>query len=116
MAVQIIDAGIAIPDHRAPTRRGQVAVATWDQDAITLAAHAALDVLDRNPGASPASIYFASTTAPYAEGTNVGLIAEVLGLADQGVAGFELGGSTSAGAAPPRSRWRWIAPVVVRCW
>lgn len=99
MAVQIIDAGVALPDHRVTTRRLRVAVATWDQDAVTLGAHAALDVLDRNPSVSPSAIYLASTTTPYAEGTNVGMIAEVLGLTDRGVAGYELGGSTAAGAS-----------------
>ncbi|MDX1450230.1 MAG: hypothetical protein R3246_14350, partial [Acidimicrobiia bacterium] len=97
--MQIIDAGISLPDHRVANRRGSVAVATWDQDAITLGSHAALDVLDRNPDVAPTAIYFASTTAPYAEGSNVGLIAEILGLADRGVAGYELGGSTAAGAS-----------------
>ncbi|MCP3976302.1 MAG: hypothetical protein GY720_17600 [bacterium] len=76
-----------------------MAVAAWDQDVITLGAHAAMEVLSRHPDVVPSTIFFASTTAPYAEGSNVAILAEALNLAGTGCTGFEVGSTTAAGAA-----------------
>ena len=99
MSTTIIDAALALPDHRVHGRRGRIAVASWDQDVITLGAQAARTVLDRNRDRSPSALILASVTAPYTEGANVGILAEMLGAVGPGIAGIELGGTTSAGFA-----------------
>ncbi|MGI9610752.1 MAG: hypothetical protein ACR2NL_10715, partial [Acidimicrobiia bacterium] len=99
MQANLIDAALALPDHRVSPRRARVAVAAWDQDVITLGTHAAMEVLGRNPNAIPRTIFLASTTAPYAEGSNVAILAEALDLAGTGCTGFEIGSTMASGAA-----------------
>lgn len=98
MRANLIDAALALPDHRVKSRRARIATAAWDQDVITLGAHAGLEVLGRNPGIEPRAIFLASTSAPFAEGSNVAVLAEVLDLADRRCRGYEIGSTTSAGA------------------
>lgn len=58
-------------------RSGRRAVSGWDEDAITLALEAArLAVFDKTPG----SVVFASTSAPFYERLQAGIITEALGL------------------------------------
>ncbi len=52
---------------------GEIAVANYDEDALTMAAEAALACLDGS--APPDGLYFASTSSPYAEKQVAGLIA-----------------------------------------
>jgi uncharacterized OB-fold protein len=99
MRANLIDAALAVPDHRAVSRRARIALASWDQDVITLGAHAALEVMGRNPGIDPVAIFLASTSAPFAEGSNVAVLAEVLDLAGRQRRGYEIGSTTAAGAA-----------------
>jgi hypothetical protein len=98
MRANLIDAALVLPDHRVRSRRARIATAAWDQDVITLAAHAGLSILARNPGIEPTAIFLASTSAPYAEGSNVALLAEVLDLAGRSCRGYEIGSTTAAGA------------------
>lgn len=63
--------------------RGEKAVANFDEDSITLgvaAGNMALKGVDRS---SVESVYFASTTLPYKERLNAGLMIPALGLKDQ---------------------------------
>lgn len=50
-----------------PTIAGEVAVANYDEDALTMAVEAALGCLDSTLGQLPDAFYFASTSAPYWE-------------------------------------------------
>ncbi len=73
--------------------KGQRSVANWDEDAITMAVEAvrALPISDQPVG----SISFATTTAPFADRSNVGLLAAAAGL-DNTVLAQDVGGSQRA--------------------
>lgn len=77
--------------------RGHRALANWDEDSITLGVAAARDCLggceDRR---HVSALYFASTTAPYADRLNAGVIAAALTL-EEGVEAYDVGGSRRAG-------------------
>jgi hydroxymethylglutaryl-CoA synthase len=83
--------GAYIPFHRlaraeiarawgAPAAPGERAVASYDEDSLTMAVAAARDCLGGIDRASVGGLYFASTTAPYKEKQSAALIAAVLGL------------------------------------
>ena len=63
--------------------RGQRTVANWDEDALTMAVAAGRRALARFDGAC-GTLVFASTTAPFADRSNSGLIAEALSLSPAG--------------------------------
>jgi uncharacterized OB-fold protein len=81
IAVSVLDGSLALP---ATAVRGR-AVADGDEDAVTLAAEAALPLLaglDRRPGV----LILATTSPPYDEGGSVQALAELTGLAGDIVA------------------------------
>ena len=92
MSTTIVDAALALADTRV-AGRSTTAVARFDEDVVTLAAEAALDLADRH---GPAALVLATTTAPFAEGGTAATLAEMLGI--DGVV-QELGGSVAAGGA-----------------
>ena len=59
---------------------GERAVASYDEDSLTMAVAAARDCLGGIDRASVGGVYFASTTAPYKEKQTAAAIAAVLGL------------------------------------
>ena len=76
--------------------RGEKAICSWDEDAITLAVEAARDCLGHVPTAAPVSLTLASTTAPFADLQNSVLIATALQLGST-LACTDAGGSTRVG-------------------
>lgn len=76
--------------------KGEKALCSWDEDAITLAVEAARDCL--GPGTPPklAGLTLASTSAPFADLQNAGVAAGALHL-DTGVPCLDASGSTRAG-------------------
>ena len=79
--------------------KGERSMANWDEDAITMAVEAGRDCL---PGADPLTarahvdaIYFASTTAPFADRQNAGVIAAALSLPET-ISATDIGGSQRA--------------------
>jgi 3-hydroxy-3-methylglutaryl CoA synthase len=79
--------------------KGERAMANWDEDPITMAVEAGRDCL---PGADPLTarahidaIFFASTTAPFADRQNAGVIAAALSLPETSGA-TDIGGSQRA--------------------
>ncbi len=80
--------------------KGERAMANWDEDAITMAVEAARDCLPAQDAprdrAMVDAIYFASTTMPFADRQNAGIIAAALDLAE-GVSALDVGGSQRAG-------------------
>ncbi len=83
--------GAYIPFHRlaraeiarawgTPPAPGERAVASYDEDSLTMAVAAARDCLGTIDRASVGGLYFASTTAPYKEKQTAAAIAAVLGL------------------------------------
>ncbi|BCW89254.1 hypothetical protein sos41_24110 [Alphaproteobacteria bacterium SO-S41] len=79
--------------------KGERSMANWDEDPITMAVEAGRDCL---PGADPLTarahidaIFFASTTAPFADRQNAGVIAAALSLPETSGA-TDIGGSQRA--------------------
>ena len=65
--------------------KGQRAIANWDEDAATMAVEAARTLQSALPSALPvavAELTLASTTLPFAERLNAGIVAAAIGLAD----------------------------------
>jgi uncharacterized OB-fold protein len=94
--VALLDGELALP---ATVLRGR-AVADADEDAVTLAAVAALPVVERAEQA-PRALVLATTSPPYDEGGSVQVLAELLGLAGELVA-LELTASLADGLAAIR--------------
>ena len=78
--------------------KGERAICNWDEDSLTLAVEAARDCL---AGAAPAdlgAVSFASTTHPFADRQNAGVLATALGLGAD-LATADVGGSQRAGTS-----------------
>lgn len=80
----------------APSVRGLAAgsrtVANWDEDAVTLAVGAARHCLAGRGRDTITRVILATTTAPFADRSNAGIVADALDL-DEGVATSDSGGS-----------------------
>jgi 3-hydroxy-3-methylglutaryl CoA synthase len=79
--------------------KGERAVANWDEDAITMAVEAARDCLAGVERASVDGVVLASTTLPFADRSNAGIVKEALTLRDAtraADAGGSLRAATSA--------------------
>ncbi|MBW2031352.1 MAG: OB-fold domain-containing protein [Deltaproteobacteria bacterium] len=63
--------------------RGEKAVASYDEDSLTMATAACMDCLTGLPTSVVDGLYFASTTMPYKERLNAGIIATALNLAEE---------------------------------
>jgi hydroxymethylglutaryl-CoA synthase len=106
--IALLGLGVYIPRYRlageqlaqvwgGATRRGVRAVANYDEDALTMAAAAAADALERAPG-DVGAVFFASCTAPYQEKLHAAILTEVLHL-DRNVRAVDFGPSPRAAAA-----------------
>jgi 3-hydroxy-3-methylglutaryl CoA synthase len=76
--------------------RGERAIANWDEDSITMAVEAARDCLADADRCGIGAVVFASTTLPYADRLNAGIVKEALNLPDT-VAAADAAGSRRAG-------------------
>ncbi len=76
--------------------QGEKAVANYDEDPITMAAAAGIDALKGIDLSTVEGVYFASTTMPYKERLNAGIIAPALNVKDQ-VRAADFGGGLKAG-------------------
>lgn len=76
--------------------RGERAMANWDEDAITMAVEAARDAVTEQARATVRSVLLASTSAPFADRQNAGIVKEALNLDDE-VATVDVSGSQKAG-------------------
>jgi 3-hydroxy-3-methylglutaryl CoA synthase len=63
--------------------RGEIAVANYDEDSITMAVEAAIDCLNGMDLAIPDGLYFASTTPPYSEKLSASIVAAATDLRDE---------------------------------
>ncbi|MGN6515191.1 MAG: hydroxymethylglutaryl-CoA synthase family protein [Rhizomicrobium sp.] len=82
--------------------KGERAMANWDEDAVTMSVEAARDCL---PAQDPLKdrafvdgVYFASTTMPFSDRQNAGIIAGALNLA-QGISSLDIASSQRAGTS-----------------
>ena len=76
--------------------RGEKAIANVDQDSITMAVDAAISCLGNDDGGGVDAVYFASTTLPYRERLNAGIVAGALNL-KPGLRAADFAGGTKAG-------------------
>ncbi len=85
--------------------RGERAIAGWDEDAITMAVEAARDCLARRGREGIAQVVLASTTLPFQDRQNAGVVAEALHLA--GALGtLDVAGSQRAGTSALMAAFR----------
>jgi 3-hydroxy-3-methylglutaryl CoA synthase len=78
--------------------KGERSMANWDEDVITMATEAARDCAPPALRSRIGTVLLASTTAPYADRQNSGIVKEALNLPDA-VATADLGGSQRAGTS-----------------
>jgi 3-hydroxy-3-methylglutaryl CoA synthase len=94
-AVTAANAWIA-PNLRGKAR-GERAMANWDEDALTMAVEAARDALGPNEDRSHVSgLYFASTTQPFLDRLNAGVVSAALTL-EKAIPGADVTGSQRCG-------------------
>lgn len=96
--------GWAAPPGRPPA--GARAIAGWDEDAITLGVAAARAL---GPMPVPESVTLASTTHPFADRSNAGVLSAALDLPDH-VEAADAGGSLRAGATALARALRSVRP------
>ena len=65
--------------------KGQRAIASWDEDSVTMAVEAARQLQTSLPDVAAAELTLASTTLPFADRLNAGIVAAALGLAPEAV-------------------------------
>jgi hydroxymethylglutaryl-CoA synthase len=78
--------------------KGERAMANWDEDAITMALEAGRDCLEDLDRARVARVVLASSSPPFADRQNAGIVKEALNLSDD-VATMDIGGSQRAGTS-----------------
>uniref|UniRef100_B0T3Q3 ChsH2 C-terminal OB-fold domain-containing protein n=1 Tax=Caulobacter sp. (strain K31) TaxID=366602 RepID=B0T3Q3_CAUSK len=78
--------------------RGERAIANWDEDAVTMAVEAARDCLGDRDRSDLGRVILASTTLPFADRQNAGIVKEALALDDE-VAALDVTGSQRSGAS-----------------
>ncbi len=78
--------------------KGERAMASWDEDAITMAVEAARDTLTGLDRGRVNKVVLASTSLPFADRQNAGVVKEALNLSDE-VASMDVSGSQRAGAS-----------------
>lgn len=76
--------------------KGEKAVANFDEDTITMAVAAGMDLLKGFDRSKVGGVYFASTTMPYKERLNAGILMTALGL-DETVRAADITGARKAG-------------------
>lgn len=77
--------------------KGERAIANWDEDVVTMAVEAARDCLEGFDRQRVRQVTLASTSAPFADRQNAGIVKEALNLPDA-VGAMDVGGSQKAGS------------------
>ena len=75
--------------------KGERAIGGWDEDTITMAVEAARDALTELDRSGVSQVVLASTSLPFADRQNAGVVKEALNLADE-VAALDVAGSQRA--------------------
>ncbi|MBX9944385.1 MAG: OB-fold domain-containing protein [Reyranella sp.] len=78
--------------------KGERSMANWDEDSITMAVEASRDCLTSHKAEDVRSIYFASTTHPFKDRQNAGVIGTALNV-EQNLMASDVGGSLKAGTS-----------------
>ncbi len=78
--------------------RGERSMCCWDEDVVTMAVAAARDAMGDRPRDEVSACILASTSAPFADRLNAGLVAGALNL-PSALQSFDVGGSLRAGSS-----------------
>ncbi|MGQ3298774.1 OB-fold domain-containing protein [Reyranella sp.] len=78
--------------------KGERSMANWDEDSITMAVEASRDCLTSHKAEDVRNIYFASTTHPFKDRQNAGVISTALNV-EQNLSATDIGGSLKAGTS-----------------
>ncbi|WP_295140261.1 OB-fold domain-containing protein [uncultured Reyranella sp.] len=78
--------------------KGERSMANWDEDSITMAVEASRDCLTSHKAEDVRNIYFASTTHPFKDRQNAGVIGTALNV-EQNLSAMDVGGSLKAGTS-----------------
>ena len=78
--------------------KGERSMANWDEDSITMAVEASRDCLTSHKAEDVRNIYFASTTHPFKDRQNAGVIGTALNV-EQNLSTTDIGGSLKAGTS-----------------
>ncbi len=92
----IVDAHKWADPGLAGKAKGERSMCNWDEDAVTMAVEAGRACLNSLNAAAPQAIYFASTSAPFADRQNAGIVSGALGLPED-LASVDVGSSQKAG-------------------
>ncbi len=77
--------------------QGEKSVANWDEDALTMAVAAGYDCMTGRDRKALDGIYLASTTLPYVDRLNSGIVATALNVPEEGVTNADFCSSQKAG-------------------
>ena len=91
----IVEAHVWADPGLAGKARGERSMCNWDEDSVTMGVEAARACLNSRE-AAPGGIYFASTSAPFADRQNAGIVAGALGLPED-IASVDITASQKAG-------------------
>src|SRR6266436_2404651 len=78
--------------------KGERSMANWDEDSITMAVEASRDCLTSHEATDVRSLYFASTTHPFKDRQNAGVIGTALSI-EQNLLASDIGGCPALVAA-----------------
>lgn len=94
----IVDAHAWADPGLAGKARGERSMCNWDEDAVTMAVEAARGCVNSLNGAAPGidAVYFASTSAPFADRQHAGIVSGALGLPED-LASVDISSSQKAG-------------------
>ncbi|MBV8166053.1 MAG: hydroxymethylglutaryl-CoA synthase family protein, partial [Alphaproteobacteria bacterium] len=94
----IADANAWLNPALAGQGKGERAICNWDEDPVTMAVEAARDALAGRDRATVAALRFASTTFPFLDRLNAGIVTEALGLNDS-VSALDIAATQRAGTS-----------------
>jgi 3-hydroxy-3-methylglutaryl CoA synthase len=93
----IVDAHVWADPGLAAKGRGERSMCNWDEDAVTMAVEAGRSCLNSiNGAAAPEAVYFASTSTPFADRQNAGILSGALALPEN-LASVDITNSQKAG-------------------
>ena len=87
---------------------GERAIASWDEDAVTMAVEAARDALGKVARDSVRGLYLASTSLPFLDRQNAGIVSEALRLGSE-LRTLDIGGSQRAGTSSLVTAFQTVA-------
>ncbi len=98
LRAEIVRATAWFNQATAASARGERSVANWDEDVLTMAVEASRDCLHERSREDIARVVLASTSLPFADRLNAGIVKEALGLPDE-IGAFDVTGSQRGGAS-----------------